>query len=459
MKKFWKISVLFMVWALLLAACAPASPEMVEVEKQVVVEKPVVQTVVVEKEVPVEKEVVVTVEVPVEAAKKPLKLWASYDLTDESNPPSVTLRQAIETFEATTGIQVEYEQVAWDQIATKLAVQAQSGGAMPDVVEIGSQHVLALINAGALMDMADLVAETSWAKTLSAAESQACVIGGERFCIAADIRGGAWYYNVGDFPQGWPTTPEGWMEEGARLKGEGKHLSTFFAGRHYSAVELSWGPWFYSNGGSIFDDEGKPDWASPENVQVVEWVRELLAEGYIPETCFIGDFTAGETPWVDGSAASVRGGSWSYLFIPGLQEKIEAGETTLGLAPAFDDAKHYVFLVGEGWGIPNGAENVEGAMVWFNFFMNPQIMAQWASQHFGIPTIESAFKASAFDNEFYRMTFENLSENGIFIEPSPYYVESLTKLSETLQDLMLKPDLDAMEALQDAQDEILTRYW
>lgn len=45
----------------LLPGCAPATPQIVEVPKEVVVEKPVVQTVVVEKEVPVEKKVVETV--------------------------------------------------------------------------------------------------------------------------------------------------------------------------------------------------------------------------------------------------------------------------------------------------------------------------------------------------------------------------------------------------------------
>jgi ABC-type glycerol-3-phosphate transport system substrate-binding protein len=466
MKRLFALLSLMVILSLL-AACG-GTPETiiqtVEVEKKVVetveVEKEVtvIETVEVEKEVTVIETVEVEVEVPVEATQKPLVMWASYDLTDTENPTSVTLNQAINTFQAATGIEVEYEQVAWDQLSTKLAVQAQSGGDMPDVVETSSQHALALINAGALMDIADMVAEAPWYDQLNPSEAQACVLGGERYCVAADIRGGAWYYDVADFPNGWPATADAWLEEGERLSGD-KFVSTFFAGRHYGAAELTWGPWFYSNGGSIFDEEGKPDWASPENAEVVEWARELLASGYVPETVFTGDFTAGETPWVDGSAASVRGGSWSYLFIPGLQDKYEAGETALGLAPSFGGGPNYVFLVGEGWGVADGSENPGGAMAWINFFMNPQILAQWASQHYGIPTIDEAFKSSAFDNEFYKASFENLGANGIFIEPSEFYVESLTKLSETLQELMLDPDMDAMEALQEAQDEIINRYW
>ena len=49
-----------------LAACTPATPEVIE--KEVIVEKPVVETVIVEKEVVVEKPVVETVEVSKEVA-------------------------------------------------------------------------------------------------------------------------------------------------------------------------------------------------------------------------------------------------------------------------------------------------------------------------------------------------------------------------------------------------------
>lgn len=60
MKRYFLFS-LFVVLGLVFSACAPATPQIIEVPKEVVVEKPVVQTVVVEKQVPVEKEVVKTV--------------------------------------------------------------------------------------------------------------------------------------------------------------------------------------------------------------------------------------------------------------------------------------------------------------------------------------------------------------------------------------------------------------
>ena len=60
---------LAVVLLLVLSGCAMPTPQVVEIEKPVVVEKPVVQTVVVEREVVVEKPVVQTVVVEREIEK------------------------------------------------------------------------------------------------------------------------------------------------------------------------------------------------------------------------------------------------------------------------------------------------------------------------------------------------------------------------------------------------------
>ena len=60
-QKMYMLLGLLLATSMLLPACAPAAPQVVEVAKEVVVEKSVIQTVVVEKEVAVEKKVVETV--------------------------------------------------------------------------------------------------------------------------------------------------------------------------------------------------------------------------------------------------------------------------------------------------------------------------------------------------------------------------------------------------------------
>jgi len=104
MKRWVPLVALLVISSLVLTACPAPTPQIVEVEKQVVVEKEVVQTVVVEKEVAVEKIVEVTptpVPVPEEEPKVVLK-WTGGTMYEAIE------KNWVQPFEEKTGIEVEY---------------------------------------------------------------------------------------------------------------------------------------------------------------------------------------------------------------------------------------------------------------------------------------------------------------------------------------------------------------
>ena len=105
MKRFiWLLNIVLAL-SLLVAACAPATPAVVE--KEVVVEKPVVETVVIEKEVPVEKEVVeVTKIVEVVATPTPV-------------PPTPTL--TVEEFIEETNRMIKEKGYDWEAGITSIS--------------------------------------------------------------------------------------------------------------------------------------------------------------------------------------------------------------------------------------------------------------------------------------------------------------------------------------------------
>lgn len=388
-----------------------------------------------------------------------LVMWSRYDLADTSDNNAVTLNARIEAFQEATGITVRYETVAWDQLSTKLAIAVQAGGDVPDIVEVGSQHVPSLLDAGALAPLDELLADEAFVTDLGDGDRLACVIEGVRYCVAHNVRGGMTYYRVADFPDGYPQTTEEWLAAAGTFTAADRFFSTQFAGRSYGAIEIAWWPMIYSNGGSIFDEEGKPAWATPEVAAVVEFAREIYASGALPEANITGDFADAEAPWMDGTAGSFRGGSWSAIFIPGLQDSVEAGEVGMTGGVAFGDGTPHVFMVSEGWAVPTGAANPEGARAWLSGFMEPEFLATWAAAQFGIPTTGAAYEASEFSGVFYQNVDTILGEQGLYMQQSPYYVESLDALAIAWQEMLLDPSIDALERLQQAADEVLNRYW
>jgi multiple sugar transport system substrate-binding protein len=393
---------------------------------------------------------------PLAAQGESITLWVSIDVTNTEDSRAVSLAQFIEDFQASSGITVNVEQVAWDQLTTRLSVAVTAGGDVPDVVEIGSQQIPQVLDAGAAMDISALVADQPWLPQLSGADTTACVFDGARYCVAHLVRGSMSYYQASDFPDGFPTTPEAVLAYAESGLPEGREfLSTFFAGRSYGAIELAWWPLIASNGGSLFDEEGKPNWATQEVADIVEYGRALLAGGLIPEVTVTGEFSDAEAPWIDGVASAFGGGSWSAIFVPGLRDAVDAGEVMIASNVDFGGGS-YVFLNSESWVVPTGAANPEGAVAFISAFLEPTFAAGWAEAGFGVPTI------SGTDMEmtpFFTQVDSILSTNGLYMQQSPFYVESLDLLAIAWQEMLLDPSINALERLQAAQDEVLATYW
>jgi len=394
---------------------------------------------------------------PFAAQGEELVMWAQYDLTDEEDPNAVTLNAKIAEFEEETGITIVYEQIAWDQLAPLLSIAVTSGGDVPDLVEAGSQHIPALLDAGALMPLDDLLADSAFVDGLGAGDANACIVDDVRYCVATNVRGGMTYYSAEAFPDGYPQTVNEWLAVAPELsEGDGFFSTQFASGQ--AGIEIMWWPMIASNGGSIFDAEGQPNWATEEVVEVIQFGRTLYGEGYFPEVNITGDFSDAEAPWINGTAASFRGGSWSAIFIPGLQDSVDAGDVVMTGGVDFGGG-NYVFMVSESWVVPEGAANAEGAAMWLDSVFEPEYAAAWAAAQFGIPTLDTAYEAAEFDSTFYASVDEILGEQGLYMQQSPFYLESLDALGVAIQELLLDPEMDALERLTEAQDEVLNRFF
>ncbi len=433
--------------SLLLAACQPQTiVQTVEVPKEVV------------KTVEVEKEVRVEVEVPAEAGI--LRMWGFYDLTDKGDSRAVQMKQMIDAFQSTTGIQVDYEQVAWDQMATKVAVAAQAGGDLPDLIMVGAEYMQGLINAGALLDISEPIKNSFFYEDLNPFEKQLNEKTGARYGVGTFVSGGQWYYDTEIFPDGFPSTEEGWLSACDTLAPQGKFVATFFAGRHPAAMAQGLAPLIWSLDSTLFKENGEPNFDTEAMVKALTFWRNLLAKNCIPEISFTGDWSAAEGPFIEKNAGAVRGGTWSYIFIPGLQERFENGTVKIGNPPALSGGKQgFVFMNADNWAVTARAQNVDNAIKFINFFFTPSILAPWASANFGVPATVSALESPLFASQFSKDSLDNLTRNGHPSETSPYYNESMDALSAKVQELVLNPNLDILTEMTKLQNELINQYY
>ncbi len=390
-----------------------------------------------------------------------LVFWGFYDLTDTADSRAVMMKQAIDSFQAISGVDVVYEQVAWDQMDNKVALLGRSGGDMPDVVMSATENIPGWENAGVLTDLMPYVKDQYWYGDLNDFEKSLYEHDGQRYAVGLYISGGNWYFDTTKFPSGkLPQTAEEWEAEFPRLKAQGDYGFAGFMGKGSggAAIVQGYAPMFKSAGGQLYDAEGKPDWVSDENVMVVEWLREHYEKGHIAPATFTGDWSAAEIPFEEKKVGATRGGSWSFLYMRGLKERYEAGEVKIGPPPAFGE-QGYVFINSEAFAVPKGAENVENAIKFINLFLSPQFLAPWANAQYGIPVIAAALESPIFANQFYKDTAENIFSNGLPSDRSPYYNECNDALAAKLQEIMITPGMDVRSELEKLQEELITKYW
>ncbi len=94
--------------------------------------------------------------------------------------------------------------------------------------------------------------------------------------------------------------------------------------------------------------------------------------------------------------------------------------------------------------------------MFLDMFMQPELVATWAEANFGVPTIGGG---DMMQSPFFAQVNEVLGTQGLYMQQSPYYVESLDALAAAWQEMLLNPDIEALPRLQEVQDEILARYW
>ena len=346
---------LLVVLSLVLAACAAPTPVVVEKEK--VVEKPVVQTVVVEKEKVVEKPVVQTVVVEKEkVVEKPvsrgvvtvLGVWGGNELDN--------FREVVYPFSEKTGIGMAFEGTR--DLAAVLTTRVQAGNP-PDLailpnpgqmVELAKQGKL--VDISTFMDMATLQEDyaQSW---LDLASYEGKLYG--IFYKAAD-KSLVWY------------NPKAFAAKGYKVPTTWDEL-----------IALS---------DQIVADGGVPwclgiESGAASGWPATDWIEDIMLRTAGPEA--YDKWVAHEIPWTDPAVKT----AWEYFGQIARNEKYVYGGTTGVLtinfgdspAPLFDDPpgcymhRQASFITGF---FPEGVTEEDYA-----FFPFPQIVPQWGTPALG----------------------------------------------------------------------------
>ena len=297
---------------------------------------------------------------------------------------------------------------------------------------------------------------------------------GSLYCIPVAERPHLVYVWKDRFPNGYPKTPEEFITEAERLKAEGLYAITFFGSTDFAGDGAGRAVWttVSSFGGKFDDGQGNMTLNTPENVAAIEFLRNIVQSGYVPEIAFAGGFQE-ENAFKDASAGSFPTGLFGYRYVNPLTapngtayskgneedmlDAIAAGDVFLSPFIAAEGQTPGCDVAVAGFGIPVGAKNPEAAYDYINWVLSPEQNADFVLRPGGgFPALKSIRASEDFQTPFYKEAAEVLSNSAC----SPWF-GSLERGNEA-KDMIMKvvyklikedPAADIATELQKVQDE------
>ncbi len=431
---------------------------------------------------PAEEEAAAPAEEEAPAEEQDFVTWYQYDQNNE-DPASDErvgneyLRNTIPQFnEAFEGKWNWVNQPkAFDKMSVELVAAVQAGGEVPDLFEMQSVYFNLFYRNGTMMDLREWAEAQPWYADLDPSAVALCTgPDGGIYCIPVAERPHLVYVWKDRWPDGYPETPEKFLEEAERLKQEGLYAITFFGSTDFDGEGLTRAIWttMASFGGSMDDGEGNMVLNTPENIAAIEFLREIVQNEYVPEIAFAGGFQE-EEAFKDASAASFPTGLFGYRYVNPLTapngteyskgnaedmlDAIAAGDVILSPFVSVEGQQPGCGIEVAGFAIPVGAENPEAAYDYINWIMSPEQNAEWVlGPGGGFPTLKTTLENELFKTPFYQEAAQVMTESqcrswyGSLERPE----EAQQLVMTTIYKLMKEdPTADIAEALQATQEE------
>ncbi len=356
----------------------------------------------------------------------------------------------------------------------ELIAAVQAKGDVPDLFQI-SLDINTFVTNGAAQDLTAWAKSQSWYKDMDSGALAACTAtDGKLYCIPVSVRPQVVYVWKDHFPNGYPKTPAELLTQAAALKAKGISALTYFGSNDLDGNGITRGMTtiMFSFGGKYDDGKGKMLLNTPENIAAIEFMREMVAKGYVTEDSYVGKYQE-EITFKNSTAGSFPTGMNAYLFLNTLTapngkkyakgnqndflDALAAGDAYLAPFPAPAGKTPSCNLASSGLIIPTGAKNSEGAKEYINWLMTPAQNPNFVMQAVGgFPALKTALTDQQFQTPYFQQAAKVVAASscrpwfGTLTKPAVAQPIVMTVLYKLIKQ---DPKADIVAALKKAEDQ------
>lgn len=405
-------------------------------------------------------------------ADQTLTYWASNQGTSLQHDEEV-LRPELDKFEEETGTQVELEVIDWADLLNRI-LAATTSGEGPDVLNIGNTWSASLQATGAFLPFegetldtvggADKFLEPSFAATGAEGEPPTSVpLYGYAYAL---------FYNKAMFEEaGIAEPPSTWAEfdqVAQQLTQPPDQWGLAMEGASYTeSVHFAF-ILGQQQGADYFNDQGEPQFATPEAVAAVKQYVDFMGEDgivnpsnaeYDHASDMAADFAAGKAAMM-----IVQNNARAALADQGMSED-DYGVAPVPLPdplpPGGDEVTS--FVAGINLSVFNNTDNREGALELVNFLTSPEEQRILNEQYGSLPVVHAAYEEAAFQTPVIETLRQILATTAEPLPQIPEESQFETLVGNTVNELIARTasgdaptEADIEAALSEANQQMLS---
>lgn len=346
-----------------------------------------------------------------------VKMW----IMPNSMSPGVDLEKVLEPFaKAHPDIQVVVVPIDWGAAWTKITTTAISGDA-PDIVQLGTTWVGAISSMGALVDLADRLADLGAPASFLDASWKTSGIEGSKQVTAlpwfVDAR--AMYYRTDVFKRlgltekdvaDWDSFVKTLKKiQAAKLVIDGKPMAALgMPGKNDWNVIHNLAPWLWGAGGDFLKDGNiSSDLGSPETVAGLYFYIDLVRQGFVPvEALELNSAQVG---------SNFDNGDYAITFDGPYKVRLLTTPAQQGGSAGSPAARHFMvaaypqgpkgqvtFLGGSNLAVFKAAKHKDAAWQVIKYLMSKEAQVAYAKATGFLPATKEAFNDPFFaDNPYW----------------------------------------------------------
>ncbi|MHB1475946.1 MAG: ABC transporter substrate-binding protein [Dermatophilaceae bacterium] len=357
----------------------------------------------------------------------------SITIAISSSPSSNALEAIAADFEAETGVTVEFVDIAYEQLASQILLGARQEGQGFDVVQYDSPMLASLVEAGALADLSDYIANSDAydGDDFSEQVQEYAQYGGVSYGIPLSTEPYVLWYRTDLWEElGLETTPtwETYVANARALQASG--IDGNGSGFGATIGSYYWLEAVYLQGGSLLDpDTCAPTFDSPEVLEATETYLSLLDT--TPATAINGGGNEMTTAFAQGQVGQQINATGYWSTIADAEQSQIVGNFDMTLAPMANDGSTLLF----GWLIGVGEQSAAKDTAWqfLEYALGKDAMGRLIEEGAPPPA-----RLSLLENEDalgvipYLPTLIVASQNGGHLPYITQMPEIITALSELL---------------------------